>query len=166
MSETPETEQKPPERESKLVDGLTAKLGKDVLEADIKPKRIKVKVKPERIKDAAEYIKNELGFDHVASVSGVDYPNDQELEVVYHIAAYEREDLRDLVVALAARIPRQDPKTPTLTDIWPSSEYAERETYEMIGIIFEGHPKLERLLLPEDWDDIPPLRKEFKNPGR
>lgn len=166
MSETPETEQKPPERESKLVDDLTAKLGKDVLEADIKPKRIKVKVKPERIKDAAEYIKNELGFDHVASVSGVDYPNDQELEVVYHIAAYEREDLRDLVVALAARIPRQDPKTPTLTDIWPSSEYSERETYEMIGIIFEGHPKLERLLLPEDWDDIPPLRKEFKNPGR
>ncbi len=166
MSETPETEQKPPERESKLVDDLTAKLGKDVLEADIKPKRIKVKVKPERIKDAAEYIKNELGFDHVASVSGVDYPNDQELEVIYHIAAYEREDLRDLVVALAARIPRQDPKTPTLTDIWPSSEYSERETYEMIGIIFEGHPKLERLLLPEDWDDIPPLRKEFKNPGR
>ncbi|MFQ6135050.1 MAG: NADH-quinone oxidoreductase subunit C [Nitrososphaerales archaeon] len=166
MSETPETEQKPPEREKRLTDGITAKLGKDALEADIKPKRIKVKVKPERITDAAEYIKNELGFDHVASVSGVDYPNDKELEIVYHIAAYEREDLRDLVVALVARIPREDPRIPTLTEIWPSSEYTERETYEMLGIIFEGHPRLERLILPEDWDDIPPLRKEFRNPGR
>lgn len=165
-SETSEAEQKLPEREKEIVDGITAELGEDVVEVDIKPRRIKVKVKPERIIDAAVYIKDELGFDHVASVSGVDYPKDNELEVVYHIAAYEREDLRDLVIALAARLPREDPKTPTLTGIWPSSEYSERETYEMVGIIFEGHPRLERLILPEDWSDIPPLRKEFRNPGR
>ncbi len=136
------------------------------MEVDIKPRRIKVKVKPESLTDAAEYFKNELGFDHVDSVSGVDYPNDKEMEVVYHVGAYDREDIRDLVVALSARIPREDPRISTLIGIWPSSEYAERETYEMLGIIFDGHPKLERLLLPEDWDDIPPLRKEFRNPGR
>ncbi len=136
------------------------------MEVDIKPRRIKVKVKPESLTDAAEYFKNELGFDHVDSVSGVDYPNDKEMEVVYHVGAYDREDIRDLVVALSARIPREDPRISTLIGIWPSSEYAERETYEMLGITFDGHPKLERLLLPEDWDDIPPLRKEFRNPGR
>lgn len=166
MAETPKIEPKLPEREQKLADGVRSRFGEDVLETVVKPRRVKVKVKPSRIVDAAGYLKSELGFDHVASVSGVDYPSSKEFEVVYHAAAYEREDLRDIVIALATRISREDPRIPTLTAVWPSSEYAERETFEMLGIVFEGHPKLEKLMLPEDWSDIPPLRKEFRPPGR
>jgi len=161
-----ETEQEITEREKKIVRNIEAKLGEKFLEEKIMPRRIKIMVKPNLIKEAATYIKNELGFDHVVLVSGTDYPNDNVMEVVYHIATYGRKELRDLVISLVSRVPRDDPKISTLTSIWPSSEYAERETHEMLGIVFEGHPKLERLLLPEDWNDIPPLRKDFKPPER
>jgi|TARA_B100000315_G_scaffold201629_1_gene194146 NADH-quinone oxidoreductase subunit C len=166
MSETPEIKQQLPEREKKIADNIAIKLGKDVLGIEIKPKRIKVKIKYKCIKKAANYFKTELNLDHIVSVSGVDYPKDNEIEVVYHAGTYERKDLRDLLIALAYRIPRENPKTQTLIDIWPSIEYDERETHEMLGVFFEGHPKLEKLFLPEDWNDKPPLRKDFKNPGR
>jgi NADH-quinone oxidoreductase subunit C len=55
---------------------------------------------------------------------------------------------------------------PTLTPPHKSAEYHERETFEMLGVYFEGHPRNERFLLPEDWADIPPLRKEFRIKGR
>ena len=61
---------------------------------------------------------------------------------------------------------RESPKVPSLTDVWTGADYHERETFEMLGIVFEGHPDLRRLLLPEDWNDIPPLRKDYSNPGR
>lgn len=166
MSGKTEEQPKPPKREKKIADKITAKFGDNVVDLEIKPKRIKVKVKPKFIKETAEYFNKELDLDHVESVSGVDYPNDNEMEVVYHIGTYSQEKMRDLVITLAARIPRDEPKIQSLIDIWPGVEYDERETYEMLGIIFEGHPRLERLFLPEDWDDIPPLRKDFKNPGR
>jgi NADH-quinone oxidoreductase subunit C len=165
-SESSEIETKLPEREKAIAEEVKEKFGDNILEMDIKHRRIKIKIKPEQIRHISEYMKDDLELDHVVSISGVDYPNDQEIEVIYHVSSYGREEIRDLVVALSIRIPRSDPKTPTLTKIWPSSEYIERETYEMMGIIFEGHPKLEKLILPEDWDDIPPLRKDFRSPGR
>jgi len=116
--------------------------------------------------DAASYLNDNFGYDHVISVSGVDYLKDNEMEVVYHAATYGNAELSDLVIALAARLPRDNPKTPSLIAVWPSAEYAERETFEMVGIVFEGHPKMERLILPEDWHEIPPLRKDYRNPGR
>jgi|TARA_B100000315_G_scaffold129259_1_gene118929 NADH-quinone oxidoreductase subunit C len=166
MSGTPEVKQEHPKREKKIADNIAVKLKKDILDIEIKPKRIKVKIKHQSIKKAANYLKTVLNLDHVVSVSGIDYPNDNEIEIVYHAGTYEHKDLSDLLVALVYRIPREKPKTLTLTDVWPSTEYDERETYEMLGVIFDGHPKLEKLFLPEDWDDIPPLRKDFKNPGR
>ncbi len=166
MAEIPKVEVKLPEREKKIADDISAKLGEDLVSIDIKPRRIKMKVKASRIADAARYLNDSLGFDHVASVSGVDYLKENEIEVVYHATTYSNADLSDLVIALAARLPRESPKTPTLITVWPSVEYAERETFEMVGIIFEGHPKMELLILPEDWHEIPPLRKDYKNPGR
>jgi len=165
LLETSNTESTLIEREQKLAADLKSRFD-DVLEITIKPKRIKIKVKLEKLLDTANYINNNLGFDHSTSVSGVDYPNSKEFEVVYHLSTYGREDIRDIVIALSTRISRDEPKTQSLISIWPSVEYSERETFEMFGIIFVGHPKLEKLLLPEDWNDIPPLRKDFKPPGR
>jgi len=53
-----------------------------------------------------------------------------------------------------------------LINIFPSVEYHERETYEMLGVFFLGHPRNERFILPEDWADMPPLRKDFRIKGR
>ena len=55
---------------------------------------------------------------------------------------------------------------PSLVEVWPGAEYHERETFEMLGVTFTGHPDMRGILLPEDWDDIPPLRKDFRSPGR
>ena len=74
--------------------------------------------------------------------------------------------LEDLVVAVAARTPRDSPAVPSLVEVWAGAEYHERETFEMLGDRFEGHPDIRGILLPEDWDDIPPLRKDFMSPGR
>ncbi len=166
MTETPKVEPKLPERGKKIADDITAKFGGDLVSIDVKLRRIKMKVKANRIMDAASYLNDNFGYDHVISVSGVDYLKDNEMEVVYHAATYGNAELSDLVIALAARLPRDNPKTPSLIAVWPSAEYAERETFEMVGIVFEGHPKMERLILPEDWHEIPPLRKDYRNPGR
>ena len=72
----------------------------------------------------------------------------------------------DNVLRLTARTNKDDARLPTLINIYKSVEYHERECYEMLGVYFEGHPRNERFLLPEDWADIPPLRKDFRIKGR
>ncbi|MEM4311850.1 MAG: NADH-quinone oxidoreductase subunit C [Nitrososphaerales archaeon] len=152
------------ERERALLDKIKAKFEDVIKEKYVKPKRIRIDVSPQKIFEVASFLKA-LGFNQVASVAGTDYPSSNEMEVVYHIVAIDNE-LRDIVFALGERVSRDNPIVPSLTDVWKSASYHEQETYEMLGIKFEGHPRLERLLLPEDWADIPPLRKEFKLPGR
>ena len=74
--------------------------------------------------------------------------------------------MKDFVIAIAERPKRDNPVVQSLVDVWPGVEYHERETYEMLGVNFQGHPELKHLLLPEDWSDLPPLRKDYNSPGR
>ena len=131
----------------------------------VKPKRLKFTVAPEMLGDAALFARDELGFDHFATVSGTDYIAKNEIEVIYFVGSVKL-GLEDLVVAVAARTPRDSPVVPSLVSVWPGAEYHEREAFEMLGVRFEGHPDLRGILLPEDWDDIPPLRKDYRSPGR
>ena len=140
----------------------------------VKPNRIRVNVKKEEIIDVASFIRDELQFDHAESVSGVDYPEDKQIEVVYHLGSYTDPSLSKQILALVTRAPREDvphpgndsTKLPSLRDVFPSVSFHERECFEMLGVYFEGHPDNRRLLLPEDWADIPPLRKDFSIKGR
>ena len=140
----------------------------------VKPNRIRVNVKKEEIIDVASFIRDELQFDHAESVSGVDYPEDKQIEVVYHLGSYTDPLLSKQILALVTRAPREDiphpgndsTKLPSLRDVFPSVSFHERECFEMLGVYFEGHPDNRRLLLPEDWADIPPLRKDFAIKGR
>jgi NADH-quinone oxidoreductase subunit C len=140
----------------------------------VKPNRIRVNVKKEEIIDVASFIRDELQFDHAESVSGVDYPEDKQIEVVYHLGSYTDPSLSKQILALVTRAPREDvphpgndsTKLPSLRDVFPSVSFHERECFEMLGVYFEGHPDNRRLLLPEDWADIPPLRKDFAIKGR
>jgi NADH-quinone oxidoreductase subunit C len=99
-------------------------------------------------------------------VSATDYIAKNEIEVVYFVGSVSRPGLEDVVIALAVRLGRGSPSVSSLSEVWPGAEYHERETYEMLGVAFEGHPDLRRILLPDDWDDIPPLRKDYNSPGR
>jgi NADH-quinone oxidoreductase subunit C len=132
----------------------------------IKPLRIKIAVEPPNIVNVATFLRDNLGFDHAESVAGTDYPKDNQIEVIYHLGSYLRDDLAGHVLSIATRTNRDDARLPTLINVYKSVEYHERETFEMLGVYFEGHPRNERFLLPEDWADIPPLRKEFRIKGR
>lgn len=131
-----------------------------------KQSRSKILVNNDSIVDVALFVRDTYGLDHVESISGTDYPIDNEIEVNYHIGSYSNPELFPYILNLATRVNRIDPKSNSLINIFPSVEYFERETYEMLGVYFNGHPRNERFLLPEDWADLPPLRKDFKSKGR
>jgi len=150
----------------KLSESILSKIGAGASLSFVKPKRFKISVPVKKILKTARYLNDDVGYDLVESVSGVDWPKDNQFEIVYHLTSYSRTELKDIVLSISVKVPRDDPETPSLESIWKSSEFHERETHEMFGIIFKDHPRLDRLLLPEDWADIPPLRKDFDLPRR
>jgi len=152
--------------EQDIINKIVARYGNNVEVLYVRPSRMKIRVLPENMISIAGFIKENFGFDHAESVSGTDYPKDNQIEVVYHTGSYTVEELIPKILALSTRTNRDEPRLPSLISIFPSVEYHERETYEMIGAYFEGHPRMERFLLPEDWADIPPLRKDFRIKGR
>lgn len=159
-------EPEPPPFEKRLMTQLSSQFGDKVKASYIRPLRIKIYVDPANIVEVASFLRDSMGFDHAEAVAGTDYPKDNQIEVVYHLGSYSRMDLGAHILLLATRTNRDDARLPTLINIYKSVEYHERETFEMLGVYFEGHPRNERFLLPEDWADIPPLRKEFRIKGR
>jgi NADH:ubiquinone oxidoreductase subunit C len=164
LKATPEDELTRFERD--IVDKLGSKFGDSIKIIYVKPLRIKIEVESEKIVEIASHLKEEFGFDHAESVSATDYPKTDDIEVIYHLGSYSRENLASHVFSLSTRTGRNDPRVPSLIDVFKSVEYHERESFEMVGVYFENHPKNDRFLLPEDWADIPPLRKEFRIKGR
>jgi NADH:ubiquinone oxidoreductase subunit C len=162
----PKKELEPPAFEKGLADEIRKRFGDLVKVVFVKPLRIKIQVEPHNIVEVATFLRDSMGFDHAESVAGTDYPKDNQIEVVYHLGSYSREDLSAHILWLTARTNRDDARLPTLINVYKSVEYHERECYEMLGVYFEGHPRNERFLLPEDWADIPPLRKDFRIKGR
>ena len=136
-------EEKPielPEFEKGLSDKITEKFGDKVEVAFVKEDRVRINVGSENVHDVAEFIRDEMNFDHVESVSGVDFPQDKEIEVVYHIGSYSDSSLSRQVLVLATRTQREEnpipgkdaTKLPTLRDIFYSVEFHEREIFEML----------------------------------
>jgi NADH-quinone oxidoreductase subunit C len=120
-----------------------------------------VRVSPSAIVLVCEYLKNDpaLAFDCLSNQSGVDYPKRNDIEVVYHLVSYR---LRHACV-LKVSAPRDNPVLPTVAGVWPTAIWQEREIFDLLGIVFEGHPDLRRIMLPEDWVGHP-LRKDFVEP--
>ncbi len=125
------------------------------------PNVININVSRDKIVEVAKKLKA-LGFDHVKAVTAIDYPNER-FEVVYIASSYSNLDLAFFLINLRTDLPYNDPTTPSLIEVWPSAFYQEHEEHDLMGIVFEGHPRMgERLLLPESYEGLPPLRKEFK----
>lgn len=111
------------------------------------------------------------GFDMLVDLTGVDYlgmPNRkvgagvaaERFEVVVNLLSISRRER----IRVRVQVPGADPVIDTLFDVHPGSEAHERETFDMFGIVFTGHPDLTRILMPEDWQGHP-LRKDY-DPGR
>jgi NADH-quinone oxidoreductase subunit C len=100
----------------------------------------------------------DLGFAVLADLAGVD--TGDHMQVVYHLWSATTPDWLRVV---ADGLPRDNPRIPTLTGLWPGAEWMERETYDMFGIIFEGNRDLRRIYMPPDYTSFP-LRKDFYLP--
>ena len=96
-------------------------------------------------------------FDQLSCVTGIDNgPEAKTMEVIYHLYSIPF----NFSLALKVILPRENPNVPTLSSIWKSANWMERETYDMYGIVFENHPDLRRILMPADWAGYP-LRKDY-----
>ncbi len=104
-----------------------------------------------------------LQFAFAADVTGVDYmPREPRFEVVYTLASLGVGGFGDTPkrLRLKVRVPGHDARMPTLSGVWKSMDWGEREVYDLFGVHFEGHPDLRRILMPEDWEGHP-ARKDY-----
>ncbi|MBT8347234.1 MAG: NADH-quinone oxidoreductase subunit C [Desulfofustis sp.] len=132
--------------------------GNGILEQDYHAKgfHLDVQLEPDQLIEAVRII-YDLGY-YLESITGVDWIKEEQLEVVYDFSRYDFDLCRTVV---RTRIPRTEPHLPTITSIYTGASWHERETHDFFGIVFDGHPHLVPLLLPED-ADFHPLLKDFK----
>ena len=116
-------------------------------------------VKKNFINEICRFLRDEpeLQFDTLRDLCGADYNQPVErFEVVYNLFSIKNK----FRVRLKVRVEESDLRVPTVTDVWIGADWSERETYDMFGIIFDGHPDLRRIYMPEDFAHFP-LRKDF-----
>ena len=155
----------PQAREDSIIGVLKENFPSDIKDArTVRRSRLDVMVVAEKIVDIAIFLRDRLGFDHPNGVSAVDYNREARFEIVYHLSSVKNRDQRDILLNLRESIPRNTARATSLVKVWPGVENYERESYEMFGIQFEGHPRLEKLFLNDNWDGPPPLRKEVRFP--
>jgi NADH-quinone oxidoreductase subunit C len=115
---------------------------------------------PSKIAEVCAIMRDDpsLRYELCSSVSAVDYlgSDDRRLHAVYHLTSmtYRRR------IRLECAVTVDDPHLPSVTSIYPTVDWQERETYDMFGIIFDGHPNLTRILMPDDWEGFP-QRKDY-----
>ena len=137
---------------------MSAPRADGILEQDYHTRgfHLDVQLAPEQLLEAVRIV-YDLGY-FLESITGVDWIKENQLEVVYDFSRYDFDLCRTVV---RTRIARPDPRLPTITPIYTGASWHERETHDFFGIVFEGHPHLVPLLLPED-ADFHPLLKDFK----
>ena len=138
-----------------------------------------IEVTPEALPEICRFLRDEpdLRFNFLNCVSGIDYlqPDpkkaaktdwDPHMEVVYHLSSLEHKH-RIVVKLILPRwkddVDGQLPEVPTVSDIWSTADWHEREVFDLCGVRFVGHPDLRRILCPEDWEGHP-LRKDYQMP--
>jgi NADH-quinone oxidoreductase subunit C len=134
---------------------LKTRFGAKLLSADVvRAQLVKVVIDRADLVDVCRFLKSEIGFAHLACISAVDWKD--HFESVYHIEDYGT----GCVVQVNARIPHDDPKIASVCSVWNAANFHEREAWDLMGIVYEGHPNLKRILLPDDFK-FHPLRKDF-----
>ncbi len=116
-------------------------------------------IRREYIREVCQTMRDDeaLRYELCSSVSGVDYLGEQRrLHVTYHLASMTFRRRIRLEVAVTTA----DPHVPSVTSVYPTADWQERETYDMFGVVFDGHPNLTRILMPDDWEGFP-QRKDY-----
>ena len=124
-----------------------------------------VTVPRDRLHEVAQFLHDDpaMDFDYIVHVSSVDWPDDEErFEVVYEFYSIKKRQR----IRLKTRAPESDCIVDSLTDLWRGADFMEREVYDMMGIRFRNHPDLRRILMPDDYTEGYPLRKDFPLRGK
>jgi len=116
-------------------------------------------VQPSNLIQFATAVRDELGYDYLSSVTGVDYLPDGKMEVVYHVY----KTIGGLPIVYKVQVSREQPVIPSLVSVYPGADFQEREAWDLLGIRFEAHPDLRRILLWEGFAGFP-LRKDWHEP--
>ena len=122
-----------------------------------------LEVAPPSVHDVVEYLRDrdEEPFTFLSSVHGCDYlPEEPRLGIHYQLLSMERCDRLNV----KTRIGVDDPHVPTVVDLYPTADFQEREVYDMFGVVFDGHPDMRRILMPEDYVGYP-QRRDFPMGG-
>lgn len=143
----------------KILERLKEKFGDAVLEAVEFRGELTVVVPKDRIVEVCKFLKEdpELRFDMLADLCGIDmYTPTKRFGVIYNIYSLANK----LRIRLKTFVEEENPKLPTMTVVWETANWHERETFDMFGIIFDGHPDLRRMYMPDEFEYYP-LRKDF-----
>ena len=117
------------------------------------------RVVPESIVEVLQSLRDDPGlrFDFLQNLTAVDWLSTGKIDIVYHLHAYAYR--HEIVVKTS--VPRDRPRLPSVASLWKNADWLEREQYDLFGVVFEGHPDLRRLLLPDDWVGHP-MRKDYR----
>ena len=142
--------------EGDLVESLKEYLGEDLLSAQSFLKQNIYTVSRARLLETMVFLKEDRGFDYLVDLTALDYLGDDDRWcLVYHLFSHASQ----LLARVKSRLGEGE-VAPSVTSIWKSADWMEREVFDMFGIEFRGHPDLKRILLPEDWHGHP-LRKDY-----
>jgi NADH-quinone oxidoreductase subunit C len=135
---------------------LAQDLGEQVVETVFFRDKAAIEIAPGAIRQTLATLRGK-GFEFLASVHGVDYyPEEPRLGVHYELL--DMKALDRLTVKL--RVPTENPRVDSVATDWPTADHQEREVYDMFGVLFDGHPDLRRILMPEDYEGFP-QRRDF-----
>ncbi len=140
-----------------VVDKLSEKFSDSFVEVYQSTGDTFIRIEADAVVEICKYLKNELRFIYLTDIFGIDrFTSEERFEVVYNlISLRDRERL-----FLKVRLPEEDPVLESVTNIWKSASWMEREVYDMFGIEFTDHPDFRRMFMPEDYKYYP-MRKEF-----
>ncbi|MGO9640524.1 MAG: NADH-quinone oxidoreductase subunit C [Candidatus Acidiferrales bacterium] len=147
---------KPTPLDNELTKRYKSRFGDAILETWTDRNQAILVVARQKLTQIARFSRDDEEFDYLVDLTAVDWPRrEKRFDVVLNLYSFKKNRRLRLKVQATAEEP-----VPSVTGIWSTANWLEREVYDMFGIIFEGHPDLKRLLLPEEWQGYP-LRKDY-----
>jgi NADH-quinone oxidoreductase subunit C len=142
--------------DNELVQRLKARFGEAIRETTLDRKQAIVLVAADKLREISQYCRDEEKFDMLTDLTAVDWPKrEKRFDVILNLYSFPKNER----LRLKAHAAESEP-VPSVCAVWPVANWLERECFDMFGIVFEGHPDLKRILLPDEWEGHP-LRKDY-----
>ena len=149
---------------------LRSEFGEAIVETVLEGGHPYAQVSPDRWPEVARFLRDDprLAFNFLRSISSLDLPDANQLACIYDLNNIPTDNPTEVIMStceFAVRLvtDRDDPVLPSVAEVWPTTDWHEREAYDLMGIRFSNHPDLRRILCPEDWVGHP-LRKDYEFP--